>query len=139
MLHCTVTIRITKWRCATIVNHFIVKYYQWVKRSLPMRTCYISSLSCSQWTKCGNLSTSVSYNSSNESLFLTTNLKLPTSLLFEGTFYLIVPDKCSDKKIVILCTKCPTQEQTGVRGNDKTTSNFVGHLKRKHDSSIVEE
>lgn len=86
-----------------------------------------------------NPSTSAMENSSNETLSVTVESELSTSPLFDGTFYRIVPEKCSNKKIVALCMKCPTQQQIEIKGYDKTTSNFVGHLKRKHGSSVVEE
>lgn len=62
----------------------------------------------------------------------------PRLTLLDGTFFKYLPDKSTSSKMVGLCLKCSPKESI-VKGYNNCTSNFVGHLKRKHGEECLNE
>ncbi|XP_054711079.1 uncharacterized protein LOC129220674 [Uloborus diversus] len=60
-------------------------------------------------------------------------------LLLDGTFFKFLPEESTGNKIAALCMKCPRDVLTKVKGYHNCTSNFLGHLKRKHGQECIEE
>lgn len=80
-----------------------------------------------------------SNNSGNSTVVLQSESDLSSSALFDGTYYKLLLDKCTDKNTVAVCMKCSDQQSKEVKGYGKTTSNFLGHLKRKHGADTEKE
>lgn len=80
-----------------------------------------------------------SNNSDNSTAVLQSESDLSSNALFDGTYYKLLLDKCTDKNTVAVCMKCSDQQRKEVKGYGKTTSNFLGHLKRKHGADTVQE
>lgn len=60
-------------------------------------------------------------------------------LIVDGTYFQLLPEESTGNKIVALCMKCPRDLLIKVKGYRNCTSNFLGHLKRKHGQECIEE
>lgn len=53
--------------------------------------------------------------------------------IFDGTYFKLVPDKCTRHATVATCVKCEPRI-VQIKGYGASSSNFLSHLRRKHGS-----
>jgi len=73
----------------------------------------------------------------SQSQTISKSIKIATNAtILDGTFFKLISS--DTKNVVASCVKCEPKN-VNIKGSKFSSSNFKSHLKRKHDSSVIDE
>lgn len=61
---------------------------------------------------------------------------IKTATILDGTFFKLISS--DSKNVIAICVKCQPKN-VNIKGSKLSSSNFKSHLKRKHDSTVLDE